>query len=207
VTARHRSSHRRPKQHRRSGIRTERLERSEHRYRYHRGNVDREREWGLSPQRTETPTQVESANRDKTLAAPATRRMAEEEGSTSTPSRRPKSGTARRSSRRTRFGSTPRHSVRPKKQIGKRSKQANRSGRRIPISRRASANAANRSGASASASPRRWSSRSTAPPRHSPRRGRRHRTRGGPRGPRTRAEERGNRLTYMPFIAKASSRR
>jgi len=33
-----------------------------------------------SPQRTETPTQVESANRDKTLAAPATRRMAEEEG-------------------------------------------------------------------------------------------------------------------------------
>jgi len=70
-----------------------------------------------SPQRTETPTQVESANRDKTLAAPATRRMAEEEGSTSTPSRRPKSGTARRSSRRTRFGSTPRHSVRPKKQI------------------------------------------------------------------------------------------
>ncbi|MFC6766520.1 dihydrolipoamide acetyltransferase family protein [Natrinema soli] len=33
-----------------------------------------------SPQRTETPAQVESADRDKTLAAPATRRMAEEEG-------------------------------------------------------------------------------------------------------------------------------
>ncbi|QLK24357.1 2-oxo acid dehydrogenase subunit E2 [Natrinema zhouii] len=33
-----------------------------------------------SPQRTGTPTQVESADRDTTLAAPATRRMAAEEG-------------------------------------------------------------------------------------------------------------------------------
>ncbi|QCS41046.1 dihydrolipoamide acetyltransferase family protein [Natrinema versiforme] len=33
-----------------------------------------------STQRTETPTQVEAADRDKTLAAPATRRIADEEG-------------------------------------------------------------------------------------------------------------------------------
>ncbi|SEQ69033.1 dihydrolipoamide acetyltransferase family protein [Natrinema salaciae] len=35
---------------------------------------------GSSTQRSETPTQVESADRDRTLAAPATRRVAEEEG-------------------------------------------------------------------------------------------------------------------------------
>jgi len=117
-----------------------------------------------SPQRTETPTQVESANRDKTLAAPATRRMAEEEGVDldAVPATEERDGEAFVTPDAVREYAEAQRQA--KKQIGKRSKQANRSGRRIPISRRASANAANRSGASASASPRRWSSRSTAPP-------------------------------------------